>query len=388
LAAGGLFFMSALNVRASMIHTLDRLFASRKFDLTLTLGTMVPFASVERAIHDTPGVERAEGWIAAEGAFPGPGDAPAESAGGAPSHTAMATSAATTSAEHRAAVASTRRFAVIALPAATRFLGLDVAEGRGLQPGDTNAMVVNDALAAMTPRLKVGNEVELLVGPAQLSWRIVGRAREPFSPPVAYVSRSYVDRLGGHAGMTNSVRLVLAKTDPASIDRVRASLDRNLERQQVRALGTITKAESRFGFDQHMAMIYVFLIVMSCILAGVGGLGLTTTMSLNVLERRREMGVLRAIGASPAAMWLIVSMEGGVIGVASWALAAMAAWPVSKLLGDFLVMAMFRNGLDFSFETRGILIWLAVSLALSLLASFLPAWRAARRPVREAIGYE
>jgi putative ABC transport system permease protein len=243
-------------------------------------------------------------------------------------------------------------------------------------------------LAAITPRLKVGNEVELLVGPAQLSWRIVGRAREPFSPPVAYVSRSYVDQLGGHAGMTNSVRLVLAKTDPASIDRVRASLDRNLERQQVRVLGTMSKSESRFAFDQHMAMIYVFLIVMSCILAGVGGLGLTTTMSLNVLERRREMGVLRAIGASPAAVWLIVAAEAGVIGVASWALAAMAAWPVSKLLGDFLVMAMFRNGLDFSFETRGILIWLAVSLALSLLASFLPAWRAARRPVREAIGYE
>ena len=127
---------------------------------------------------------------------------------------------------------------------------------------------------------------------------------------------------------------------------------------------------------------------MSCILAGVGGLGLMTTMSLNVLERRREMGVLRAIGASPSAVWLIVAAEGAVIGVSSWALAALVAWPVSKLLGDSLVMAMFKNGLDFVFEPRGILIWLAVSLLLSLLASFIPAWHAARRPVREAIGYE
>jgi putative ABC transport system permease protein len=352
LAAGGLFFMSALNVRASMIHTLDRWFASKRYDLAVNLGTMVPLARVERAIRDTPGVERAEGWIATEGAI------------------------------------GNRRFAVIGLPAATRLVGLSIAEGRSLQPGDTNAMVVNDALAATAPRMKVGNEVNLRVGPAERSWRIVGRAREPFSPPVAYVSRSYADRLGGRAGMTNSVRLVLAKTDPASIDRVRASLEQSLKRQEVRALGTITKAESRFAFDQHMEMIYVFLIVMSCILAGVGGLGLMTTMSLNVLERRREMGVLRAIGASPAAVWLIVAAEGGVIGLSSWALAAIAAWPMSKLLGDSLVMAMFKSGLDFRFEPRGILIWLAVSLSLSLLASSIPAWHAARRPVREAIGYE
>jgi len=383
LAAGGLFFMSALNVRASMINTLDQLFASKKYDLAVNLGTMVPFARVERAIRDTPGVERAEGWIAAEGAIPSPGDAPAESHVGSPSHATNGMSAG-----NGGAAASDRRFAVIALPAATKFVGLNIVEGRGLQPGDTNAMVVNDALATTAPRIKVGNEVNLRAGPAQMPWRIVGRAREPFSPPVAYISRSYVDQLGGHAGMTNSVRLVLAKTDPASIDRVRASLDKNLERQEVRALGTVTKAESRFAFDQHMVMIYVFLIVMSCILAGVGGLGLMTTMSLNVLERRREMGVLRAIGASPSAVWLIVAAEGAVIGVSSWALAALVAWPVSKLLGDSLVMAMFKNGLDFVFEPRGILIWLAVSLLLSLLASFIPAWHAARRPVREAIGYE
>ena len=43
-----------------------------------------------------------------------------------------------------------------------------------------------------------------------------------------------------------------------------------------------------------MVMIYIFLIVMSGILAA-GGLGLMTTMNLNVLERRREMGVLRRL---------------------------------------------------------------------------------------------
>jgi putative ABC transport system permease protein len=181
--------------------------------------------------------------------------------------------------------------------------------------------------------------------------------------------------------------LVLDRSDPASINAVKASLDRNLELAGLRALASSSKADSRYGFDQHMLMIYVFLIVISCILGGVGGLGLMTTMSLNVLERRREMGVLRAIGASPRMVWLIVAAEGVVVGVLSWALATLAAWPLSKFLGNALVNLMFQGGLDFWFEPRGVFVWLAVSIALGLAASFLPAWQASRVTVREALAH-
>jgi putative ABC transport system permease protein len=188
--------------------------------------------------------------------------------------------------------------------------------------------------------------------------------------------------------MANNVRLVLADTDAASLERVKVSLDRNLEREGVRALSSLSNADSRYGFDQHMVMIYVALIIMSFVIGGVAGLGLMTTMSLNVLERRREMGILRAIGASPRAVWLIVVAESAVIGMLSWGLAGLAAWPLSKGLGNHLAVAAFGGGLDFAFELRGLLIWLAVSIVLAALSSFLPAWRASRSAVREALAYE
>jgi putative ABC transport system permease protein len=188
--------------------------------------------------------------------------------------------------------------------------------------------------------------------------------------------------------MVNSLRLALDNTDPDSISAVKAELDRNLEKEGVRARGSSTKAETRFGFDQHMVMIYVFLIVMSAIVGGVGGLGLMTTMSLNVLERRREMGVMRALGATPRIVWLMIVAEGVVIGVLSWTIAALLAWPISKGIGDFLVKVMFRSGLDFTFEPVGLVIWMIVSIGLSAVASFLPAWRASRITVREALAYE
>jgi putative ABC transport system permease protein len=139
---------------------------------------------------------------------------------------------------------------------------------------------------------------------------------------------------------------------------------------------------------QHVVMIYVFLIVMSAIVGSVGGLGLMTTMSLNVLERRREMGVLRAIGATPRIVWLVVIIEGLLIGLLSWIIAVFLAWPVSNVLGNVIVKALFRGGLDFTFEPWGLLIWLVVSLSVSAAGSFIPAWKASRTTVREALAYE
>jgi putative ABC transport system permease protein len=347
LTAGGLFFLSALNVRASMINTLDHMFAAGKFDLSIYLEKPYEFEKIKRAIANTPGITRAEGWFVTEASL----------------------------------VSS---FTVVALPAETQLLNLEIIEGRNLAPGDTDAIVVNNVLAGREAKMRVGETVALRMEGAESTWRVVGVAREAFSPAVAYIPLSSVQ----HPEMVNSLRVALANTDPDAISLVKSDLDRNLEREEVRAHGSSIKAENRFGFDQHMLMIYVFLIVMSAIIGGVGGLGLMTTMSLNVFERRREMGVMRALGATPRIVWLMVVAEGVVIGVLSWAIAGLLAWPVSKAIGNLLVRALFRGGLDFTFEPLGLLIWMVVSISLSALASFLPAWKASRVTVREALAYE
>ncbi|MEO8500677.1 MAG: ABC transporter permease, partial [Vicinamibacteria bacterium] len=273
-------------------------------------------------------------------------------------------------------------------PPGSELQALEIDAGRDLLPGESDAIVVNSAFMGRHPEVKVGQTLSLRMGPAESSWRLVGVSHEAFSPPIGYVSRTYFERAGGHASMANSVRVSLDRSDAASIDRFREALDANLEASGIRALSTTSTADSRYGFDQHMRMIYIFLVVMSVIIGGVGGLGLMTTMSLNVLERRREMGVLRAIGASTRTVWLIVVTEGIAIGLMSFVVASVLAGPLSRGLGDFLGSALFQTDLNFVFDVNGVLIWLAASLALSVLASFFPAWNASRSSVREALGFE
>jgi putative ABC transport system permease protein len=386
LAVGGVFFLSGLNVRSSMIATLDRLFRGKRFDLTVSLAGISRMDAVERAVRRTPGAAAVEGWITTEGSLDA-GKAVTSAAAGPSSHGSQDGGSA---GPHGGAGLGTDRFVAIAIPVSTKMQGFDLSAGRALASADRNAVIVNTALAAKIPGARIGGMVPLSLGHGSMPWQIVGIAREPFSPPIGYFSRSYFDELGGLAGMTNSLRVTLDPKgrDRASIERIKSALEKNLEAEGVRVVGTLSKADSRFGFDQHMLMIYVSLVVMSCLIAGVGGLGLMTTMSINVLERRREMGVLRAIGATPTAVWWIVVAEGSAIGLMSFALAAAAAFPVSRAIGALLLELAFKTGLDFSFEPAGLAIWAGISLFVGAAASFLPAWHASRRPIREALGYE
>jgi putative ABC transport system permease protein len=84
----------------------------------------------------------------------------------------------------------------------------------------------------------------------------------------------------------------------------------------------------------------------------------------------------------------MIVAEGLVIGVLSWTIAALLAWPISKAIGNSFVSVLFHSGLDFTFEPLGLVIWLLVSIGLSAVASFLPAWKASRVTVRDALAYE
>jgi putative ABC transport system permease protein len=112
------------------------------------------------------------------------------------------------------------------------------------------------------------------------------------------------------------------------------------------------------------------------------------TMSINVIERTREIGVMRAVGASDGSVLKIFMVEGLFIGVLSWFVGALLALPIGKLLSDAVGIAFTDFPLNYTFSVRGTLLWLAVVLVLAALASFLPSRSASRLTVREVLAYE
>jgi putative ABC transport system permease protein len=127
---------------------------------------------------------------------------------------------------------------------------------------------------------------------------------------------------------------------------------------------------------------------MGVLIASVGALGLAGAMSTNVLERTREIGVMRAIGASDGAILQIVIVEGVIIGLISWFFGASLAFPAGALLANTVGVVLFQTALPYVFSAGGLLLWLGIVVVLAVVASFLPAWRASRLTVREVLAYQ
>ena len=352
LTCAGVFFMTALNLRTSMIRTFDRLFAAQRYELTVRFGDMYPVPQINRAIRSVPAVVTSENWIVTDGVIGSAGP----------------------------------RVTVVGMPADSKLFVPVLRQGRSLRPGENDGIVLNQTTAAQNPQIRVGDLVTLQLGPAARKFRVVGIDREPMAPPaLAYVPISVLEQM--YSGMANLTRIALRNDDPAAREAVREAVDCRLEREGIRGVGISSEAEFRVAVDQHMLMIYVFLVLASCVVAGVGALGLATTMGVNVLERRREIGILRAIGATRGMIAGILVCEAVTVAMMAWIAAVILAWPLSQALAGIIGRSL-HGTFDFRIAPIGVVTCLMASLLVAALAGFLPAGSALRLSVREALTYE
>jgi len=117
-------------------------------------------------------------------------------------------------------------------------------------------------------------------------------------------------------------------------------------------------------------------------------MGLASTMGLAVLERTREIGVLRAIGASHGALLVMVQVEGMVIALLGWLVALPLSVPMSLALGRAFGRVMLDVPVRYLPAGAGVARWLALSVVVSAAACAWPAIRAMQVTVAQALAYE
>jgi len=277
---------------------------------------------------------------------------------------------------------------VNALPPDTQLARLPVPHGRWLLPEDGHAVVINQEIATKLG-VKVGDTIVLDVGSGKKTrWTVVGTVFDlSFLQRNTYVPIEVFTREMGLVGRASDAWVTTLPDDAATQARVADQLRNAFESRGIRVGFTLTEGELRTFNDNAFGIITTLLLVMSGLVASVGSIGLAGMLSINVLERRREIGVMRAIGASSFTMASLFIGEGMVLGL----LAGLLAIPFSIPLGSLFASAIgnvIQVGVIYQFSWAGVVTWLVIIVALSIAASALPAWRAARLSVRESLAYE
>jgi putative ABC transport system permease protein len=235
--------------------------------------------------------------------------------------------------------------------------------------------------------MTIGGEATLVIDGKSSRWILIGVV-ESGPGPTAFASREAIARATGDGRMDRAM-ISASVGGPASQAELSRRLREALQTQGFEIGSSQLMAESRRVLEDHLLLVAGFLMIMSQAMIVVGGLGLASTMSLSVLERTREIGVLRAIGARHRSILAMVQIEGLVISIASWALAIPLSVPMSVVLGKaFGRIMMPVRIVTLVPESSGMLLWLVVVVAVSVVACAWPAYRATRVTTAAALAYE
>ena len=191
------------------------------------------------------------------------------------------------------------------------------------------------------------------------------------------------------AGEGNRVQVRIDSMRAPRSETWATALHEHLDAVGLKVSGTQTAQVTQTQNNLLFTVVVAFLILMALLLAAVGGLGLTTTMSINMMERVREVGVLRAIGASNASVRRIVLAEGIAMAVLSWLVGAAISHRASaRSSATQLGLALIKIPLHYHYSLLGAVVWFFILVAIATVASLAPARKAVRLTVREVLAYE
>lgn len=362
LTLSGAIFISVYSVRDSLRRTLADAARYWNYNVTLSFPRFYHVDKLTSEAMNVPGVVDAESW-----GFDGASRMVEDAEGNR---------------------VESRGFSVIAPSAGTQLLRPDVLQGRWLRPEDTNAIVVNTEWLEDHPDVTIGSAVTLKMRGRTREWQVVGIVRAVLTGRAVYMNYPFYASVVNQPGRASSVFVASSGSGADYETQLAQALEDHFTERGMRVASVNTTSADRANIEYQLGLLVTFLLIMALLLAVVGGLGLAGTMSVNVLERTREIGVMRAIGASTGAIIRIVIVEGVFIGALSWALGALLAAPISRLLSDAIGALIVRSPLSYEFSWPGVTIWLSVIVVVSAAASLAPALNASRVSVREALAYE
>ncbi len=386
LSFASLIFMSILSIQSSLQETLTESLSTFNFDINIRFSRDYRSQRLVREALQNEYVAEAETWGFGGGRRVRPDDSQSDNV------------------------------ILYGAPEGGTMIQPAMLQGRWLEPNDTNAAVVTtDFLRAetdLTDANVIGQTLTFDINGKESEWVVVGLARGSQPVAIAYLPGTQFERETNTVGTAQAVFMridrdllvpepssfgetIQSLSDPAAFAQGRPTLDEVATELETTFRDKGFRVEETQTIELASSILRIFfnipiylLLAMAVVLGFVGGLGLAGTMSINVIERLREIGVMRAVGASDRSVLGIVLLEGVVIGLISWFIGAILSWPVSQILTYYAGILLFSAAPTYIFSGFGVVLWLVIVVLLAMVSSFLPARNASKVTVREVLSYD
>ena len=271
----------------------------------------------------------------------------------------------------------------------TKTLAVEADKGRFLSENDKGVAVLGvDIAEGFDEEVKTQSNIYL----ADRKFRVVGTLKSTgssFAPVDNVIFIPYDDArdLFNESMLENEIsgiRMTMKEgTDmDAAADEVESiMLASHRTTEDEKDFGIVSPKFINESFTEIMDLITMFLGAIASISLIVGGIGISNTMFMSVLERRRDIGVMKAVGATENQIKKIFLIESSIIGLIGGILGLVLASLISLVL-------VYGLGLTFVFEPFVIVGSVIFSIGVGIISGTFPAIEAAKVDPIEALRHE
>jgi len=366
LVAAGSAFMIVMSLNSSLALTLDNYFARRHFDTTLQFEQNQRAGRVTALAQTVAGVEKVELHFVQSASMFVAGQLAKDAGVG---------------------------ISIEGIPSGSDFYSPLIVAGRWFAPNEGRAIVVNRDTAEKN-NVHIGDVVTLDLGVlGKDKWKVVGLYDPVFvstllTGDTIYAPQEELYRTTKKYNQGVILLVSAAQRDGKFVTDLTARLKTKLEDSGLKVAQSITQPDSRQTNEWQFSTVTNMLIALAIVVAIVGGIALMGAISIAVIERTKEIGVLRAVGAPSGVILRIFVMEGILQGVLSWLIAIPIASIASPIIANSLGQAMFGATLDYAYNWTSVFVWLGIVVVIAVFASILPARSASKLTVRDTLAYE
>ncbi len=359
MALGVAIFSTGFNVRQALVVFLADSRNAMKHDVQVVLKKQMPPEQALPPFQSVGNVSRIETWNGGRGRL------------------------------QTKSISTTSGIGIVALPYDTDLITWDVIKGRWLQASHELEVVMNQQAVETLGYPVVGGYYPIDIKGKIVKAKLVGVVKE-FEVAKIYMDKNKYDALVNPEHLVNSLMFVAADKDYDKIILLKKEVEKAIASSDLDILYVLSQAERAKIIYNHLDIILTIIAFLALLVLVVSALGMASATGINIMERTREIGVLRAIGATPKMIYGLFVAEGMVISIVSILSGLLLAWPLSVVASAFFGDLILGSGvpLRFAFSNLGFAVTLTVTLTFGWLASRIPARKAIKVSTREALSYE
>jgi putative ABC transport system permease protein len=357
LTCGGTLLLTTHSNYESLIGTIDISLAQQGHDIEVLMQRPAPAAQLEAIARGVPEVEIAEAWRRA--------------------------SVSIVQLQGSASATEPNRVALTAYPDGSQLFKLPIVSGRASYAGVSDEVVVTRRLQTSYPALQLGSSATLRFRDREVTVKVVGVVEE-IAMPLMYTNTATFEAVTALGENASAVRV---KTRNPQIELVANGLDQAFLKTHLVPGQVIPRTMVREALDEHLRVVGDVILMVALAAALVGAIVLAATTVLNVIERRREVGILRTLGARPSRIAGLFLAEGGSIALISAALSVLLSLLLTRVLLNAAERSLVNVTVPMQFSWGGFGILASGALVVLLMVALSLVF-ALRKSVRETLAYE